>query len=212
MNDLLQATITMLSLVNPAICIALFAPLVARNTPKEKRVAAGQVALATLIALSLSALLGTTVLEIFGISLYAFSFAGGLVLSWIGFAMLHGQGMPTHKETPAGEPGDQPSSPSLTPLIIFAAGPGPITGIITLSAAQSGRALPITALIATAITVLILWVTLLLTTRNDPADASSDDTESFGRDLITRFMGLIIISMGIQIGLTGLLQFFQNAP
>src|SRR5215207_5841831 len=47
-----------------------------------------QAAHAVLVILVITALVGARVLQIFGVSLDAFSIAGGGVLSWIGFAML----------------------------------------------------------------------------------------------------------------------------
>ena len=59
--------------------------------------------------------------------------AGGGVLAWMGFSMLSGQATSTALgNAPAN------SGASLTPLVLFAASPGTITGVITRSAAHTG--------------------------------------------------------------------------
>jgi multiple antibiotic resistance protein len=97
-------------------------------------------------------LVGAPVLNLFGISLDIFSVAGGGVLVWMGFSMLRG--------STAGTASSDKSS--LTPLILFAASPGTITGVITLSVAHSGSGLPVTALVAVAVATLVTWLILVL--------------------------------------------------
>jgi multiple antibiotic resistance protein len=97
------------------------------------------------------------------------------------------------------------SGASLTPLVLFAASPGTITGVITLSAAHTGLDLPVTALVAIAVAGLVTWLTLLLVSRV-AAKASEGGS---ARDMVTRFMGLIVWSMGVQFAPTGLHKFWM---
>jgi multiple antibiotic resistance protein len=198
MKEQLQAIVTVLSLVNPAVCGAMFARLETNRTRDEQSADASKVALATAVILAVSALIGTQVLNLFGVSLNAFMVAGGGVLAWMGFSMLSGQGS-------ASTPSDAPSNSgaSLTPLILFAASPGTITGVITLSAAHTGLGLPVTALVAVAVAGFLTWLVLLLVARV----AGKASGGGLARDTITRFMGLIVLSMGVQFALTGLRKF-----
>ena len=133
MKEHLQAIITVLSLVNPVVCGAMFARIEA-NSPRDKQVAdASKAALAMVVILSLAALIGIQLLHLFGVSLDAFMVAGGGVLAWMGFSMLSGQGLSVTSPDASAN-----SGASLTPLILFAASPGTITGVITLSAADRG--------------------------------------------------------------------------
>jgi multiple antibiotic resistance protein len=154
--------------------------------------------LATTVILTVSALVGTQLLHLFGVSLDAFMVAGGGVLAWMGFSMLSGQ---VTSSTSVSAPSN--ADASLTPLILFAASPGTITGVITLSAAHTGLDLPVTALVAIAVAGLVTWLALLLVSR---VDAKASEGGS-ARDMITRFMGLIVLSMGVQFALTGLRRF-----
>jgi multiple antibiotic resistance protein len=51
---------------------------------------------------------------------------------------------------------------SLTPMILFAASPGTITGVITLAVAHSKLALPVTALVAVLVATIVMWVVMVL--------------------------------------------------
>jgi len=199
MKEQLQAIVTVLSLVNPVICGAMFARIEGGRCAAEQRSDAMKVALTVLVILVAAALIGVRLLELFGVSLDAFMVAGGGVLAWMGFSMLSGQ----TSSSPA--PSDTPSAAraSLTPLILFAASPGTITGVITLSAAHTRLGFPVTALVAVALASGVTWLSMLFVA----GVTHQTGGDGFARDTITRFMGLIVLSMGVQFALTGLRQF-----
>ena len=82
----------MLSLVNPVVCGAMFARIQADLARRKRMADATKVSLVVLVILALAALVGTWLLDLFGVSLDAFMVAGGGVLAWMGFSMLSGQG------------------------------------------------------------------------------------------------------------------------
>ena len=92
---------------------------------------------------------------------------------------------------------------SLTPVILFAASPGTITGVITLAVVHNKLLLPVTALVAVAVATVVMWIMMVLVGREGTYAGNG-----FLRDTATRFMGLIIIAMGTQFALTGLRDFF----
>jgi multiple antibiotic resistance protein len=199
MQEQLQAIVTVLSLVNPVVCGAMFARIEGNRPPVERRADAMKVALAIVVILTVAALIGTRLLHLFGVSLDAFMVAGGGVLAWMGFSMLSGQA----SSSPVSPEATSNPGASLTPLILFAASPGTITGVITLSAAHTRLGFPVTALVAVAVASVLTWLAMLLVARV----AQQKDGGGFARDSITRFMGLIVLSMGVQFALTGLRQF-----
>ncbi len=204
MDQHLQAIATVLSLVNPFVCGAMFARIEAGRTPKQQLGCATKVAAAILVILSIAALVGSKVLVMFGISLDAFSVAGGAVLSWMGFSMLRSK--PTQMAPEQGAAAAA-GNPSLIPLILFAASPGTITGVITLSVVHTKLDLPVTALVAIAVAVIVTWVVMVLVAR-----AGGQQGQSLARDTASRFMGLIVLAMGVQFVLTGTQSFFATAP
>ena len=199
MTEHLQAIITVLSLVNPFMCAAIFVQIEAGKSPGAQVGSATKVALAVLVILTVAALVGVKVLHLFGVSLDAFMVAGGGVLAWLGFSMLRG--------LPPGPPAaaKPDANPSLTPLILFAASPGTITGVITLSVAHAKSGIPVTALVAVAVATIVMWLVIVLLAR-----LGGKGSGGFVHDTVTRFMGLIVIAMGVQFALTGLRSFMRE--
>jgi multiple antibiotic resistance protein len=196
MSEHLQAIATIFSLVNPFVCAMIFANIVR----DEGR--AGAVRSATVTVLSVgfvlvvAAFLGSPILNIFGISLDAFSVAGGGVLIFIGFAMLQGTMSSSALQSPDGH---EAGAADLGRLVLFAASPGTITGVITIVAAHRRQGLPVTALVAIAVVLAVTWLLLILAATR----AGSAKRPGIARDMASRYMGLIIIAMGIQFALKG---------
>jgi multiple antibiotic resistance protein len=203
MEQQLQAIATVLSLVNPMICGAMFARIEAGQTRAARLADATKAGLAVLVILVVAALAGARVLQVFGVSLDAFAVAGGGVLSWIGLTMLRDNSAPAQDHSKEGADENR----SLTPLILFAASPGTITGVITLAVAHAKLLLPVTALVAVAVATAVMWIVMVLM-----AGGGTRAPGGFLRDTATRFMGLIVVAMGVQFALTGLRSFFQAQP
>jgi multiple antibiotic resistance protein len=200
LHQMVQAIVTVLAVINPVVCAAIFLTSTAKLLPAQRRWAAFRIALSILVILLGSALIGLKVLSIFNISLDVFRIVGGMIIAYMGFDMLRGghsvgQAPPTDNDTPA--------TSSLAPLIMFAAGPGTITAVVTLAAVHTPDGFPVTAVVAAvigaAVTLLVLLVAVKL------ASHLGRGTQS----VVTRFMGLIVASMGMQFVLTGLKEFLS---
>ena len=199
-HDMVQAIVTVLAVINPVVCGAIFLILTPKLTPQERRWRAVKVALSILVILVTSALVGLQVLRIFGISLDAFRIVGGMIIAYMGFDMLSGRQM-VGQATPTD--GDAAASHSLVPLIMFAAGPGTITAVVTLAAVHTPDALPVTAVVAAVVGSVVTFAVLLL------AIGLGSRLGRSTQATVTRFMGLIVASMGMQFVLTGLKAFFS---
>lgn len=197
LTQYIQGILTVLSLVNPVICAVLFSQATAGKSRSVKVGGATKAVLAILAILCLAALGGAQLLRLFGISLSSFQVAGGLILAWMGFVMLRGKSSPT-----TSNPDKEVTS--LTPLILFAASPGTITGVMTLAVAHSQHDFPITALVSVVVAVTLTWLILVLAARKPGVQK-----KGLVHDVTTRFMGLIVLAMGVQFLLTGLAQQFQ---
>jgi multiple antibiotic resistance protein len=200
MTHYTQGILTVLSLVNPAICAAMLMQSSGAK-PRAQRIAdATKAILAIAVILCLAALGGSQLLHVFGISLSAFQTAGGMVLVWMGFTMLRGNASPT---TSSDQP---PSGGSLTPLILFAASTGTITGVITLSVADGKSGIPVGVLVAIVVALGITWLILLVA-----SSSTRQGQPGLLHDVTTRFMGLIVLAMGVQFLLAGTKEFFAVA-
>ncbi|WP_163025898.1 MarC family protein [Chachezhania antarctica] len=192
MNQQLQALATIISLVNPVVCVMIFSGLVA-GKPRAAAFREATAAMAIVaFVLTIAALFGTNVLKAFGISLDAFSVAGGAVLMFIGFSMLAGG-----SSSPSGDTADE--DPGLGKLVLFAASPGTMTGVITIATAHSRDGFPVTALVSIAVVCVFTWGLLMVASVKGPGDGKP----SLRREMASRYMGLIIVAMGIQFALTG---------
>ena len=196
-----QAIVTVLAVINPVVCGSIFLTLTQDLEPGQKRKAAGRVALSILVILGFSALVGLKVLDVFGISLDVFKVVGGIVIAYMGFNMLGGR--QTFAQAPPSQGGPSGAGTSLFPLIMFAAGPGTITAVVTMAAVHTPAALPLTALIASVIGAAVTFGALLL------ASQLGSHVNRNTQAIVTRFMGLIVTAMGMQFLLTGLGEFMH---
>jgi len=198
-HQMLQAVVTVLAVINPVVCGSIFLTLTPTLASAKRRWAAVKVAFSILAILVISALIGLKVLSIFNISLDVFRIVGGMIISYMGFDMLRG----SHTVGQAPPPDDDVSvQSSLAPLIMFAAGPGTITAVVTLAAVHTPDSLPVTAIVAAVIGAAVTFAVLLLVIQMG---------SHLGRGtqaIVTRFMGLIVASMGMEFVLTGTKAFF----
>jgi multiple antibiotic resistance protein len=200
LHAVVQAIGIVLAVINPLVCGSIFLALTPKLGPVQRRRAAARVALSILAILVLSALIGLQVLGAFGISLNAFQIVGGIIIAYMGLDMLRG-----HQTVGQAKPKDDnvAASSSLMPLVMFAAGPGTITSVVTLAAVHRPNGLPATAIIAAVTGAGVTFAVLLLAIR--AGSNLSRETQA----IVTRFMGLIVASMGMQFVLTGLKMFFS---
>lgn len=192
----LQAIATVISLMNPMMCASIFLKCTSHQTVEQKYLSALQATAAIAITLIMSALFGARVLKTFGISLDAFSTAGGVVLIFMGFSMLNSK-----KEV-----SQERKEDSLGPLILFAASPGTITGVITLAVAQTGADIPISALVAVSVASFLTLISILASIRF----LKQNQKDSLFRQTTTNLMGLIVLAMGFQFALSGIKSFFAH--
>jgi len=90
----------------------------------------------------------------------------------------------------------------LIPVIMFAASPGTTSMVITLSAFHNAEGLPVSAMVGATLAVLITIVVIVA------MQFLSGKGKGGGQSIATRFMGLIIVAMGLQFLLDGIKHFF----
>ena len=201
LHQMLQAIVTVLAVINPVVCGSIFLTLTPNLELRQKRRAAICAALSILIILVASALIGLRVLNVFGISLDVFQIVGGIIIAYMGFDMLGG-GQKIGQAPPSSEAGTDVRN-SLTPLVMFAAGPGTITAVVTLAAVHTRDGWPLSALVASVVGAGVTLGVLLLASKL--GSHINHDTQA----IVTRFMGLIVTAMGMQFVLTGFKAFMH---
>ncbi len=76
--------------------------------------------------------------------------------------------------------------------------PGNDDGVITLAVAHSRTDIPRTALVAIGVTAVVTFCAMMVL-----SSLGGKKQDGFVHETATRFMGLIVIAMGIQFALTG---------
>src|SRR5215475_2991352 len=203
MEAYLQSLIALLAIANPIGAAPVFLEIVKGFTHEQKRTAALRASLAVFAILAVAAIAGQAILSLFGISLPAFRAAGGLVIVLMGLEMLRGE--PTRVQRDPGDPQTAEGEilvPFAMPLV---AGPGAITTVITLAVAHrpgNFPFLPLDALLGSAVVAVVLWLILRVMIENEQLLGER------GKRILTRFMGLILVAIGFQLGLDGVREFF----
>lgn len=191
MEQYSQSIIAMLAVINPVVCGAMLIQIQQGKGLNENIRAAVKAMSIVLVILIVSALAGKYILNAFGISMEAFKIVGGVIIGFIGIQMMFGLNKPNEEED-----GD------LSNLIMFAASPGTIAMVITLAAVNNGYDFPASALVGIIVAVLVslgIIVFLLYMARKKTSPKQG---------FITKFMGLIIVAMGLQFMLDGIKDFF----
>jgi multiple antibiotic resistance protein len=199
MRSLVQAVIAVLAIADPLGAVPVFVALTRELSAEQRARAARRAALAVAAILTSAALFGSSILDLFGISLPAFRAGGGLVVLLMGLEMLSGQRTRVQPEPDGVSREDSILVPFAMPLI---AGPGAITTVVALSArAESWRA-QADVLVAVLVTALAVFATLRF------AERVQRRLSDRGHRISLRFMGLILVAVGAQLIFSGIQEFF----
>lgn len=199
----------LLPIMNPFSTAPLFLSLTTTLSEQERRqqalkgcIYAGGILLTFL-------LLGSLIIQFFGISIPGIRVAGGLIISFIGFRMLFPDPHANARAASKVQQGQQVDI-AFTPLAMPSlAGPGSIS--LALSAAgrighnvEFGTFLSYLAvIIGIVITLIIAYVTLI------GAGYLVRFLGKSGTDAMTRIFGFLLICIGVQFFLTGIASFFD---
>lgn len=202
MQFFVQAVAALLAIANPVGAVPLFLTLTEEMPVPDQRRSARRAAMFVFGILAGATVTGGWVLQAFGISFAAFRAGGGLVIVLMGLEMLAGR--PTRVQH--GERLKEVTSESI--LVPFAmpliAGPGAITTVVTLTAREPGWPGRFLVIAAVAVISITLLVTLYL------AGRIRGRISQRGHALVIRFMGLILVSIGMQALLGGVREFFSG--
>ncbi|WP_454117554.1 MarC family protein [Microbacterium lacticum] len=192
------AIAALIPITNPIGAVAAYAGLSAHLDADERRRQAWRTGIYVAVILAAFAVLGTLILQLFGISLAALQIAGALVVMHSGFGIVVPRDAPpatapdaVHAATKT----DISFSPMALPLI---AGPGAIGVVIGIAARNTG-VLDRVAIVAAVVVIAAVIAVLLrygtpLVLRLGPARV----------DGITRVMGFLILAIGVELLVHGL--------
>lgn len=201
-DDYVQAIVGVLVITDP-LGKAVFFLMFTKDKPQTRTRAALLVALTVGLILGVSALAGRELLDIMGIHLGAFGFAGGVIVALMGLEML-ADGSPSRAQGgDSAREGVAPDDSLLVPFSMpFIAGPGAITVVITLAARADSWQATWMALLAVGVSVLTLLFSFLVLGKYLAKMSDRAIT------ITTRFGGLIVATIGVQLAFNGIKSFF----
>jgi len=203
LNFYAQAIISVLVITDP-ITRGIFFKSLTEHEPERRREYVRKITITVAIVLGVAALAGREILDLIGINLGAFGIAGGIVVALMGFEMLFG-GEPSRAQG-GKEAHEKPESfegSVIVPYAIpFIAGPGAMTLVITLAASTDNGEGTLAALIAVAVAVVLLPIGHMFI--SDKVNLSEN-----AMSIATKFGGLLITTIGIQLMLNGIDTFFE---
>lgn len=193
---ILRTFVALFVIIDPFAVIPVYLSLTERYSPEGIRHTRQKATLVALGVLSVFALTGLSVFNLFGITLPAFQIAGGILLLLLGISQLNNtRARVKPEETNEGMERDDISVfPLATPLL---AGPGAISTIVLLST-QAKTPLRMVGLMASL--VLAMVASLLVLTAAPSLFRVLGKT---GLNLFTRIMGLILTAIAVQFMLNG---------
>jgi multiple antibiotic resistance protein len=187
-SALIPATIALFIIVDPFGNIPIFIGLTEKIEPAQRRKVFNVASLVGFVLLLFFAFLGQEVLTIFGLSIFAFEIAGGILLLIIAVRILV-SGSSNSQST-----GDSPESLGAVPIAMpLLVGPGAITTTI-FNLQSYGTAV---AIVAVIVVLSITWVILRF------INGIYRFLGKTGALVIARVMALLIAAIAIQYILTG---------
>ena len=202
LNAFLLGFPALFSIVNPISGAIIFREVTADRTQDRARLAR-QVALYSLVVMSVALWAGSYVLAIFGISLAALRVAGGIVVALSAWTLLNAPERHEARKQEQASPIAGEEEVALFPLTIpFTTGPGTISVAVALGSSHPRASaelvwffLGMTA--ATMALAAVIWITYLST------DRISRLMGPRGSRTVTRLSAFLLLCIGVQILITG---------
>lgn len=199
---LFKITIALFAIVNPIGSVPIFISATHGWSDADRANTARTVAFTVFIVLTVSAFLGDTILDFFGVTIPSFQVGGGILLMLIAISMMHGKQSGTRQTPEEAQTLAEREVIAIVPLSIpLLAGPGAISSMIIAAQQNSSFAGHLSLIVPILIISAIIWLVLKL------AVAISSRLGTIGINIVTRLMGLILAAMAVEFiahGLNGL--------
>jgi multiple antibiotic resistance protein len=194
------------AIMNPFMILPLFLTLTSHFQIAEQRQLAIRVAIYATILCAVIFFTGQKVISFFGITVDEFRIAGGLVLAQIAWSMLNGSNVASHhgSETEQDQLAQRDAMAFYPLAFPMAVGPGTIATTIVYSGEAKGVGeLAIVGLIILAVIALLFVVLYFASFFGKALSATM-------RTIMTRVMGMILLSIAVEMAVTGLKSVFPG--
>jgi len=204
-NEYIKIFIAVMVIVDPLGAVPVFLDLTGNHSTPERRRIAGTASIAMAIVLIISCLFGDRILKFFGISIASFRIAGGILLLFLGIAMMHARQCGSKHTPEEDKEAVGKENIAVVPLAMpLLAGPGAISTMIIYSQEATGWGHRGILIASSVVAALTIWIALLL------AIPLSKHLGKTGINIVTRVMGLILTAIAVEFIATGLGQIFPG--
>ena len=191
-SQLFFAFMAFFAIMNPISNLPAYMALVADDSQKISRKIAFRSLLIAFVIITVFIFSGDFIFKVFGITIVSFRIAGGILVAVIGYHMINGNHSPSYKGMEQQAVNSDPMSIAISPLAMpLFAGPGTIT--TALSLANGGLRNQLITVVAFALLCVITY--LLLRSAKQIAGFLGENLMK----IITKMMGLLLFSIGIQM-------------
>ena len=196
---------SLFTLINPIGITPILLSMTEDESDSEYQVIIKKGIITAYIILTIFAIMGDLIFKFYGITIYAFMIAGGILFLRNSFDMIDSK-ISRESSTPLEtKEAIQKEDISITPIgIPLIAGPGAITSIMILSSQTSSYVDKCIVHINILITLIITYIILLL------GKKISKKIGTTGIRIIQRIMGLILLVISIQFIITGILLLMES--
>ena len=208
MNDftqiLLGTIVSLLPIVNPFSVAVTFISLSKDmdDGKRKKQALLASVYMAAILIIFLVA--GVLIMKFFGISLPGIRVAGGIIILYIGFRMLNPERQDSQLQT-ARVNSDDDEDIAFTPLALpMLSGPGAIAVTIGMAANADSRLEYAAESLGIIVVAVITFVLLSV------AGSVKKLLGNYGVIILTRIMGFLLICVGVQFVMLGVLDFIRG--
>ena len=202
---LMSNYVSLLSLINPLGAIPVFLSLTNNHEKEWIKKQVLKTSINVFVICLISFLIGNYVLDFFGISINALKIAGGIIIARSGFQLLSAKhkkdvGKKIQKESLSKE--DISFTPLAMPLL---SGPGSISFLINLSIQTASQPSYIFVTIAS---ILLVSLSIFMAFRLAPAILKY--MGQAGLKAMSKIMGFIVLSIGIQLIISSVITLLQE--
>ena len=205
--------ITLFALLNPIGMLPVFISYTASERKEVQRLVALFVSLTVMALLLMFLLIGSPILQFFGVSLDSFRIAGGILLLTIGIGIVNGKSSDNKEEIVTSETNNNLTQaksiysqiviPMAMPLLV---GPGVIANVILYSneASKKRDGLGIELILMIALVSFLVFVILAA------GKWLQKMIGNIGLNITQRIMGLFVAAIGVQFMVTGVINIFVS--
>lgn len=195
--------ISIFVLVNPLEGIPVYLASTSTMPVEQKQKIAKTAAVGVAIILLIALFLGKAILQVFAITIPAFTLAGGTIIFLIALKMVLGD----DNDSPAATPTKKNIAivPLATPLL---AGPGPISSVILYATQSTSIWNDLMISVVIIIVAIATWLALRGSAKMQVY------LKENGVDVLTRISGILVAAIAVEMIISGLLQLIPglNAP